>query len=328
MFLSIIIPTYNCEKYIGECISSIIKEVDNDVEIIIVDDGSTDNTKKIIDYYIDEKIIYCKNNNHGVSYSRNFGIDKAKGEYIMFVDADDVLSCNWYQAIKKVKNKKYDIIYFSGFINTDSINKLEIIDNIIGYPSKNTLGNLSSPCSKLYKRLFLINNDIKFEEAIINGEDLLFNLKSALLTENITFIKHSIYKYRINQESSTHKFNDFIFESNSIFIMKMCQYFQDFIDYPIKQYYKFCMFNSIYIFLYRISLIKDRKIIRSKYYIFKTGEYSIFLNEYNFEVKYGLLKNIFIYLIKYKLIDLAILVMKIKIIFQNFKIKSEQWEEI
>lgn len=328
MFLSIIIPTYNCSRYIEECIVSIKEEMDSDVEIIIIDDGSTDDTENICKKYVNNNIVYYKNYNHGVSYSRNYGIERAQGEYIMFVDSDDILKKNWYRIIREVNYQEYDIVYFSSTYTKCNINQLEIIENILGYPSTSNLGNLSSPCSKLYRRIFLLENDIKFIEGIINGEDLLFNLKSKLLTQNIKFISHSIYKYRINHGSSTHIFNEFIFKSNSEFLKIMYQYFHELSNYSINNYYEFCVFNSIYIFIYRISLINDKKIQKSKYFIFKTGEYKEFLKRYIFKQKYGLVKNIFVYLIKYNCINMAINLMKIKNVFQNIKINKGLWEEI
>lgn len=328
MFLSIIIPTYNCGKYINDCIESIKKVAGNDIEVIIIDDGSTDDTKTIIKKYENNNYKYFKNKNNGVSYSRNFGIKNAKGKYIMFVDADDVLEENWYPIIKKIKSENYDIIYFSNYYDVDKIKQKDIIENIIGYPTVNNLGNLSSVCSKLYKRDFLLTNNIRFEEEIVNGEDLLFNLKSIFFTQNIKFIKESFYRYRINCDSATHNFNDYIFDSNSKFIKKMCNYFNDLSSYSVNNYYTFCMFNSIYIFLYRISLIKNKAERKSKYYIFKKNEYKVFLKKYKFRYEYGLIKNIFIYFVKFNFIDIAIFFMKIKISMQNNKIKQGLWEEV
>ena len=83
--LSIIIPAYNCEKYICQCLESIISY--KNIEIIVINDGSTDNTKELLEKYT--KIKFYNNENYGVSYTRNFGIKEATGKYIMFIDSDD-----------------------------------------------------------------------------------------------------------------------------------------------------------------------------------------------------------------------------------------------
>ena len=89
--VSIIIPAYNCEKYIFECLESVINQTYSNLEIIIIDDGSTDNTSEICQRFekIDNRIIYTWQENSGVSKARNKGIDLAKGKYIVFIDADD-----------------------------------------------------------------------------------------------------------------------------------------------------------------------------------------------------------------------------------------------
>ena len=113
MDVYIIIPLYNCEAYIEDCINSIIKQIDNKVEIILIDDGSVDNTFEICKSFLsNSNIKYFKNDNHGVSFSRNFGISKSSGKYIMFVDSDDLWDDSTYENIKKSLDLNYDLICF------------------------------------------------------------------------------------------------------------------------------------------------------------------------------------------------------------------------
>ena len=94
MKFSIIVPTYNREEYIIKCIDSILDQTYDNFEAIIIDDGSTDNTDNLVKKYHDKRIKYFKNTNHGIGYSRNFGLNKAKGDYIFFLDSDDYLDEN------------------------------------------------------------------------------------------------------------------------------------------------------------------------------------------------------------------------------------------
>lgn len=114
--ISIIITAYNAEKTIEKCLNSILDTNYNDYEIIIVNDGSIDNTEKIIELFASDKIKYYKKKNTGVADSRNFGIDKAKGEYIAFVDSDDYVSNNYFEGIDKYINEGIDIIKRKGII--------------------------------------------------------------------------------------------------------------------------------------------------------------------------------------------------------------------
>ena len=82
--ISIIVPIYNSEKYLKKCIDSLINQTEQELEIILINDGSTDNTEKIIKKYKDPRIKYYKNDNHGIGYTRNFGIDISSGEYILY----------------------------------------------------------------------------------------------------------------------------------------------------------------------------------------------------------------------------------------------------
>ena len=92
--ISIIVPIYNTEKYLNKCIDSIINQTKKELEILLINDGSTDNSEKIIKTYKDKRIKYFKNKNQGIGKTRNFGIEKATGKYLMFLDSDDYLEKN------------------------------------------------------------------------------------------------------------------------------------------------------------------------------------------------------------------------------------------
>jgi len=115
--LSVIIPVYNTSKYIEKCLNSILNQYMNDIELIIVNDGSTDNSEEIITKWIDEykdkiEVKYFKKENGGLSSARNFGVKHATGEYITFVDSDDYLDPQIYQHLEKYMEDKVELIKF------------------------------------------------------------------------------------------------------------------------------------------------------------------------------------------------------------------------
>ena len=104
MKVSIIMPVYNCERFIADSINSVLSQTYTNFELIIIDDGSKDNSRKIIKEYAlkDERIKAFYNENHGVSYTRNYGIDHADGEYIAFIDADDIYKKRYLEEMCRV----------------------------------------------------------------------------------------------------------------------------------------------------------------------------------------------------------------------------------
>ncbi len=206
--LSFIIPAYNCEKFIKQCIDS-LSIAD---EIIVINDGSTDNTYNILKDYPNIKLINI--NNHGVSYARNLGIRTATGEYIMFVDADDyILDCSTiFSGIDF--NNAYDILYFSKNMNLNADKSL-LFEHISGIKQP----CLAGPCSKLYRRKFLIDNNLYFKEDLINGEDMLFNIECLSKANKYLILNKSFYMYRQIISSATKSFNVKIMESDKKFLI-------------------------------------------------------------------------------------------------------------
>ena len=111
--ISIIVPIYNAEKYLNKCIDSIINQTKKELEIILINDGSTDNSETIIKKYDDKRIKYFKNKNQGIGKTRNFGIDKATGKYIMFLDSDDFFELDMVSnLIQKIDETNADVVIY------------------------------------------------------------------------------------------------------------------------------------------------------------------------------------------------------------------------
>lgn len=206
--VSIIIPVYNVEKYIEECMESVVNQTLEEIEIIIVNDGTQDNSMKKIERFLsDERITIVNKKNGGVSSARNTGMEIAKGEYISFVDPDDFIELTMIEDLYK-DAEDADII-FSDFILYDNLSKCKRRE--INYEKKTKIGSmiwtnqlLKFKCvtSKLYKRSFLKENHILFIEKIIT-EDVPFNFTAFITSNNVKYINKFHYYYRQNRNGST-----------------------------------------------------------------------------------------------------------------------------
>ena len=306
MKLSIIVPVYNGEKYLEECLTSIVDELSSDMELIIVNDGSNDSSLKICQKFTyNTNVQIFTNDNHGVSYSRNFGIDKAKGDYVCFVDSDDILCKNWSKNVfDAITNNSDFILFLSGIDN--NMEKEKMLEYI--FKVDNKFQWISTPWSKLFKREILNKYNIRFKEDVINGEDMLFNAEVVLSTNRISYIDSSIYNYRINPLSVTKTFKSKIFNSDQIFLKNIECIFEQH-KLSCSKFYNHCLENAIIMFVDKISLL-NRTERSNYYYIFSEEPYADFIsNNINFINKFN---KIIIKQIKQKRIDLAIKIFLIK----------------
>lgn len=170
--ISIIITAYNAEKTIERCINSILENEYNDFEIIVINDGSSDKTEKVIELFASDKIKYFSKKNTGVADSRNFGIEKAKGEYITFVDSDDYMSNNYFENLDKYLKQGIDIIKRKATIineKNDEKTKIEgpVFDEITGEQAFNELCfkdiYLDTLWSYIIKKSLFTENNLYFE---------------------------------------------------------------------------------------------------------------------------------------------------------------------
>lgn len=181
--ISIIITAYNAEKTIEKCLNSILDTQYNDYEIILINDGSIDDTEKIIELFASDKIKYYKKINTGVADSRNFGIDKAKGDYITFVDSDDYVSSNYFEGIDKYINEGVDIIKRKGIIvskNNQEKIKGAKFDITTGEDAFNKLCftdiYLDTLWSYIIKKNLFIDNNLWFEKGRFHEDFALLPL--------------------------------------------------------------------------------------------------------------------------------------------------------
>lgn len=228
--VSIIVPVYNAEKYLDKCISSILEQTYHNIELILVNDGSTDRSEQICLKHAnrDERIVYAKQSNAGPSASRNNGISRSKGDYIQFLDADDYLDNH---SVEILVNAIKDVDYvIAGYYNISEISKGNlkklVTSSMIGTYLKEDLlpywGELVEEevfhytWNKLYKSE-LIKDLIRFNEDIKISEDMLFNLDYLSNINRIKIINEPIYHHVLyNQESLTKRYHNGLFEMRKI----------------------------------------------------------------------------------------------------------------
>lgn len=216
--ISIIIPVYNAGKFLPQCIKSVLGQTYFNVELILINDGSTDSSDSIIRSFTkqDERIIYKKIKNSGVSNARNLGISISTGDYIMFVDADDIIDstlvevmtqyCSTfkfvmtgYRIVNQIESpiKEFCCPDFMG----DIIKFCEVIDQFLSPPF------LLGPCFKLFDAKVIKDNQIFFPRDISYGEDAEFVLLFLSHVENVCCINYTGYSYRKHgKESLSSKF--------------------------------------------------------------------------------------------------------------------------
>lgn len=227
--ISIIVPIYNAEKHLQKCIDSLLNQTKQELELILVNDGSTDNTETIIKNYQDKRIKYYKNKNQGIGKTRNFGITKATGKYIMFIDSDDYLektACeDLYQKATKEKLEVVVCDYYIveenkaieekliSFESTSLKNRPEIIEEV----------NLS-PWNKLYKTSLIKNKQIKFVENL-KYEDAPFVLEALDKAQRIGKVDKCLNYYVIHDNSETTIRDERIFDIIKI-VDKIRKYFE------------------------------------------------------------------------------------------------------
>ncbi len=221
--LSIIVPIYNAEKTIKRCVVSLLEQTYKSLQILLINDGSTDNSEKICKNLAEKdlRIEYYYKPNSGVSETRNFGLKLAKGEYITFVDSDDFVYSNCYEiALTHLINDRLDLIVF-GFTSIEKNRTKDVIYQNIRLSSKKEIATyvahnfessiVSLPWNKVYKKKYIID---EFSKNISLGEDLLFNICYFQRINNLQIINRVLYAYdRTNENSLTNRYESDYFDA-------------------------------------------------------------------------------------------------------------------
>ncbi len=214
--ISIIVPVYNSEKYIEKCLKSILSQTFFNIEIIVINDGSTDNTYQVCSKVAnsDSRIKLIDRSNSGVSASRNYGLRIAKGKYIMFCDSDDYVDPKWCELMwnKITKHNNSYVVCGSITYNLDTENKQYLlldkdkecsILEIDNYYHIFNIGTSGSLWNKIFDLSIIKENSIKFNEELSFAEDVLFNSEYIKYCNNIIFINLPLYIYCVRNDDNS-----------------------------------------------------------------------------------------------------------------------------
>lgn len=243
-FISIIVPIYNVEKYLNDCIKSILTQIFYDFELILSNDGSTDKSLDICMVYLqkDKRIILINNTHRGVSYARNCGINVARGRYIVFVDSDDIVNKDWcYELLKLVKYENsmimngYTMNYTRYGRNLKIITKFSESEEISVIKKKDFYLTYEKSLfnyvwNKIYSAEIIKENNIYFKEGINLGEDIMFNLEYLEFMNNkIIILNKSLYVYQLrDNESLDNMYYDNLVEIYNDLYQKLYYYINKF----------------------------------------------------------------------------------------------------
>lgn len=196
--VTIIIPAYNCEEWIGRCLDSILNQTYQDFDILVINDGSSDGTDDVSRKYAADypkKIKYVKQKNMGVAKTRNKAINMAEGKYVTFVDCDDFVDSDY---IERLLPRDGEDIVMSGYKRPNTEGK--IIREVHLEKEYFSKFVVPAPWAKIYRKDFLTKNKIEFLDNNI-GEDVYFNLIATLSTERIRIEDYVGYNWFFNEKS-------------------------------------------------------------------------------------------------------------------------------
>lgn len=296
--ISVIIPVYNAEPYLCRCIDSVLHSDCEDFEILLINDGSTDGSLQICSRYAgrDSRIRLISQENQGVSAARNKGISEARGEWLIFLDADDFISHDFLSMTAQPQYRNRDLILFcfavyrtsessacedkctsengaAGTFTFENNEMQELIRRILAPRPLTKTGtpDFRTPCARAYRKDLLDRYSIRFSPDIKIGEDLLFNLEYQLKAKSCTFIPKTVYYYDVHEDSSSHHFNPKLRENHALLLQTVKEVLQKSgLFSPLEQeYYSYALENLTYVLIREIfsplsprSYRENRKLCR------------------------------------------------------------------
>lgn len=208
--VSVIIPVYNVEEYIRKCLDSLVNQTLKDIEIIVVNDGSPDNSQDIIDEYVEKypkKIKSFIKENGGQGSARNFGLEHATGEYIGYVDSDDYVDISMYEKLyTNAKKNKSDISICGTYVVAGEKLIEELEPMFFSDKKKNAFFGKKAVWNKIYKKELIIDNKLEFRSKIWY-EDFDFSFKALSAANKVSYINEPLYYYLIRPGSTMNNSN-------------------------------------------------------------------------------------------------------------------------
>lgn len=325
--ISVIVPVYNVEKYINKCIDSIINQTYKNIEIILIDDGSTDNSGKICDEYSkkDNRVKVIHKKNSGVSSTRNIGIQKAIGEWIAFVDSDDWIELNFCEEmlLTAVEEGADCVICKCNKVRNEETNKSEHKNQKELYNSReflikvlNVQSGYGFCHSKMIKKETI--KGITFDTQLKVGEDALFNIQIAENMKKIVFNGNPLYNYRINGESVVRRYDIEYANKYRKSMQKAKEYllrkYEN--DESIKQnLHNYIMYHLLLILVNyccnsdnNLNMISQIKLLKK---VCNIDEFKEALKKSNYK-ELSITRKITLFTLKYKMYIIAIIIGKIR----------------
>lgn len=246
--VSVIAPVYNVDKYVGECIKSVCEQTLTDIELIVIDDGSTDNSAAVCEKWAekDPRVKLIRQPNQGVSVARNRGIKESCGEWIAFIDSDDWIEPNYIQVLYETAVKSYADISICGFYfdypdevvprrhfeknmifkGRDDISQIQIqiLAKKMSRIKNNSGDRIGAPWCKLYNADFIKQNGLGFVPNLKRSQDVVFNLYAFEQAQTIAYKNLPLYHYRINEESVCSKFTKQILINVDMYLKEMQEF--------------------------------------------------------------------------------------------------------
>lgn len=248
--VSVIVPIYNVEKYLRRCLDSLVNQTLTDIEIILVDDESPDNSNEIYKEYLakDNRIKLVQKKNGGLGFARNSGLEIATGEFIAYIDSDDYVDVNMFKKLYDTsKNNNLDTVY-CGYNNLDDelkVHSFNEVDDLTIFSTKDEVNGVlldmiackpSSPLERkyrmsvwhaIYSRDLIENNRIRFcSERQFISEDIIYHIDYLSKANRIAFIPDSFYYYCYNEDSLTKTFREDRFEKSVILHQELLRRFK------------------------------------------------------------------------------------------------------
>ena len=250
--ISIIVPVFNTEKYVGRCIESILNQSFSNFELILVDDYSVDRSRNICESYAekDKRIkLICLEENGGVSNARNVGIDYATGTYIMFADSDDYVDENWCQILYETVQKYPKALISSNICRVDNVGDVvpqvpnKIADEILtGYFALFKMGLSGFLINKIFQLQILNKHNIRFVKGQYGGEDVEFVVKYIKYCHSYVYIATPLYYYFINPLSAVHTYHeDDLLQNLRVFTVRLPLIEQEYLSEFCDEYFSFFM---------------------------------------------------------------------------------------
>ncbi len=210
--ISVIVPVYNVEEYLDRCVESIVNQTYKNLEIILVNDGSTDNSGEKCDEWLkkDNRIKVIHKQNGGVSSARNVGLEDAKGKYITFIDSDDYVLENYVENLSNLIGEDTRVVRI---ILNSNFEELKVYSQRFFDIFENT-GKFNTACFQLIEKQLLMENKIRFNEKAGFGEDLLFSIHTMIAAKTIKIAHFDGYKIFYNANSITKKIDKDLMKKN------------------------------------------------------------------------------------------------------------------